>query len=281
MPHAVRNSRRTHMRHRHRRHRRRKTSVKKKLTTYKGNRTDKIQSRQIVRLNRKVDILWKRPEYKWVEEQFNANISSDVATPFGGTGTQIYRVALPGQGNTSNTRVGDKIYLKRWTIRFKLNGTSATTGMGDTENLIRLIFAVDKQAVNTENGTTNPLKTEANFVGFSNVLQKSNFTGSAGLVSPLKRNYDTSVNGCPFRKRWTILHDSLYRVGVDSSDYASSAPHQLVKQLDFNLHSMKVAFDLTAVTPQDKSLYIFAVSDSSVSDHPDGIFYSIVSYTDN
>lgn len=280
MPRRVYNSRQSHSHRRRRHHRRKKRSVKSKFTTYRGRGINKTQSREIVRLNRRVDTLMRRPEYKWVEEQFNANISSDIATPFGGTGTQIWSITMPPQGTTCNERIGDKCYLKKWTLRFKLNGTSDTVGAQDTENIIRIIIACDKQAVNTENGTTNPLKTETNFVGFSNVLQKTTFTGSAGLVSPLKRNYDTSVNGCPFRERWSIYHDGLYRVGVDSQDYASSSPHQVIKQIDVPLHNMKVAFEKSEDNPADKALYVFAVSDSSVSDHPDGIFYSILSFTD-
>lgn len=211
-----------------------------RVTKYNKNRKAQIPKKYLTAMRRVAySTLSAQQEIK-----FHMHTEVGVGVDLGGV---LWNCTAISQGDTDETRDGDSIYLKKWTINF---GWTA----GDGNNLVRVIAFQWK-----ENDTFHvPLPTD--------VLQ---IVGSP--ISPLSTYLHDKEQG----KNFGVLYDETFALAVNA------ATESMEKSIDVSLQyaRRKIQYNAGSVGGSNK-LYVLAISDSGAVPNPQLKFVSRVLYTD-
>lgn len=158
-------------------------------------------------------------------------------------------VTLIAQGDTDNTRDGDRLKLKRFFIR----GVIST---GDVTNILRIIW----------------FQWGPNSVPTASSILLNGFSGSIDYTS--QYNHDN-------RQEYVILYDTLFHMEGNGS--AATAPYGPTSQNTFS-YTLKPRWTelqyVGGTTVGTNHVYYFVISDSTVAPHPAFQVSCKVHYTD-
>jgi len=161
----------------------------------------------------------------------------------------IVELTSMGTGDTDGTREGNRISVH------KLDICCDVTNADSPANIIRMIVYVDK--TNNGSGTGG--------LAASQLLADGS---TYPWISPLNRLYTTGPSA-----RYRVLHDVIFNPG------SSWQPVQR-RKFTINLRGMELLYQSSSVSSSlTNGLFVFFVSDSSVTTHPAFIVSASLSYT--
>jgi len=205
--------------------------------TFRGGR--KLNARQKTQVKR---LIGTRQETKFFSSTLASASVSSAAT--------LYDVTNPGQGDTDQTRDGDRLYAKKLYVRMSL-----TVATGDVTNLVRIIWF---QWFPTTT-SFSPSVTDILLVGPS---------GAADVYSHYSHDR---------RQMFAILYDKVFTLSGSATIVTTSSQ----KRMTYILHPKRkqLQFDNGGTTGTNH-IWMLTISDSSAVSHPQIVSAQKFMFTD-
>lgn len=206
--------------------------------TFRGGR--KLNDRQKTQVKR---LIGTRQETKFYSSTLVSAAVSSSAT--------LYDVTNPGQGDTDQTRDGDRLYAKKLYVRMSL-----TVATGDVTNLVRIIWFQWFPSTTT----LAPTVSDILLLGPS---------GAADVYSHYSHDR---------RQMFSILYDKVFTLSGSATIVTTSSQ----KRMTYILHPKRkqMQFDNGASTGTNH-IWLMTISDSSAVSHPQIVSAQKFMFTDS